>query len=40
MNKDERKKRNLKIFLKAAFITAIAIFLIVLGVISANYLLA
>lgn len=38
MKMDERKKRNLKIFLKTAFLTAIAIFLVVLGVISASYL--
>lgn len=37
---NERKKRNLKIFLKTAFLTAIAIFLIILGIISANYLFA
>ena len=38
MNIDERKKRNIKIFLKTAFLTAIAIILIVLGIISASYL--
>ena len=38
MRKDERKRRNIRIFLKTAFLTAIAICLIVLGVISANYL--
>ena len=40
MKKQERKNQNLKIFLKAAFLTAIAIFLVVLGVIAVNYLLA
>jgi len=40
MKKEERRKQNLRIFLKTAFLTAIVIFLIVLGVISANYLFA